>query len=195
MYYTREPYSNVDAVHVTRFLGLAPVGNKDKQASYLSTISNYIHVNIFVLLLIWSWDELIRMLFSCVSDNILQLLVITSSFYALKYSFDNPLHLSLLLRNLFTQFLLLQHLQCLVLRLVQSHQPLPYLHTHMGRKQIMQQKLERDLAIAFLIHSTGDMMSTKKGRNMELEMVIGCVLSLYPLALVLEGKIATFSMM
>ncbi|CAL2274692.1 unnamed protein product [Prunus armeniaca] len=31
MYYAREPYSNVDAVHVTRFLGLAPVGNKDKQ--------------------------------------------------------------------------------------------------------------------------------------------------------------------
>ncbi|BFG39723.1 hypothetical protein CerSpe_259970 [Prunus speciosa] len=31
VYYAREPYSNVDAVHVTRFLGLAPVGNKDKQ--------------------------------------------------------------------------------------------------------------------------------------------------------------------
>lgn len=39
MYYAREPYSNVDAVHVTRFLGLASVGNKDKQASYLSIIS------------------------------------------------------------------------------------------------------------------------------------------------------------
>ncbi|XP_062010688.1 zinc finger CCCH domain-containing protein 64-like [Rosa rugosa] len=31
MFYAREPYSNVDAVHVTRFIGLAPVGNKDKQ--------------------------------------------------------------------------------------------------------------------------------------------------------------------
>ncbi|KAM7259794.1 hypothetical protein ACFE04_015535 [Oxalis oulophora] len=31
VFYDREPYSNVDAVHVTRFLGLAPVGNKDKQ--------------------------------------------------------------------------------------------------------------------------------------------------------------------
>ncbi|KAL4397560.1 hypothetical protein AHAS_Ahas01G0204100 [Arachis hypogaea] len=31
IYYTREPYSNVDAVHVTRFIGLASVGNKDKQ--------------------------------------------------------------------------------------------------------------------------------------------------------------------
>lgn len=35
VFYAREPYSNVDAVHVTRFFGLAPVGNKvgnkDKQ--------------------------------------------------------------------------------------------------------------------------------------------------------------------
>ncbi|XP_021896794.1 LOW QUALITY PROTEIN: zinc finger CCCH domain-containing protein 64 [Carica papaya] len=31
VFYAREPYSNVDAVHVTRFLGLASVGNKDKQ--------------------------------------------------------------------------------------------------------------------------------------------------------------------
>ncbi|KAG4976536.1 hypothetical protein AAZX31_13G087400 [Glycine max] len=31
IYYAREPYSNVDAVHVTRFIGLASVGNKDKQ--------------------------------------------------------------------------------------------------------------------------------------------------------------------
>ncbi|KAK4774286.1 hypothetical protein SAY86_009221 [Trapa natans] len=31
VFYAREPYANVDAVHVTRFLGLAPVGNKDKQ--------------------------------------------------------------------------------------------------------------------------------------------------------------------
>ncbi|KAJ9688137.1 hypothetical protein PVL29_014063 [Vitis rotundifolia] len=31
IFYDREPYSNLDAVHVTRFLGLAPVGNKDKQ--------------------------------------------------------------------------------------------------------------------------------------------------------------------
>jgi len=31
IYYAREPYSNFDAVHVTRFIGLASVGNKDKQ--------------------------------------------------------------------------------------------------------------------------------------------------------------------
>ncbi|KAL3623646.1 hypothetical protein CASFOL_032462 [Castilleja foliolosa] len=31
VYYDREPYSNVGAVHVTRFLALAGVGNKDKQ--------------------------------------------------------------------------------------------------------------------------------------------------------------------
>ncbi|CAA3005513.1 zinc finger CCCH domain-containing 64 [Olea europaea subsp. europaea] len=31
VFYAREPYINVDAVHVTRFFGLAPVGNKDKQ--------------------------------------------------------------------------------------------------------------------------------------------------------------------
>uniref|UniRef100_A0A803NTJ9 C3H1-type domain-containing protein n=1 Tax=Cannabis sativa TaxID=3483 RepID=A0A803NTJ9_CANSA len=31
VFYAREPYSNVDAVHVTRFIGLSAVGNKDKQ--------------------------------------------------------------------------------------------------------------------------------------------------------------------
>lgn len=31
IFYAREPYSNSEAVHVTRFLGLAAVGNKDKQ--------------------------------------------------------------------------------------------------------------------------------------------------------------------
>ncbi|XP_024967831.1 zinc finger CCCH domain-containing protein 64 isoform X2 [Cynara cardunculus var. scolymus] len=31
VYYAREPYMNVDAVHVTRFVGLAPVGNASKQ--------------------------------------------------------------------------------------------------------------------------------------------------------------------
>ncbi|PKU68284.1 zinc finger CCCH domain-containing protein 59 isoform X1 [Dendrobium catenatum] len=31
VFYAREPYSNDDAVHVTRFLGLATVGNKEKQ--------------------------------------------------------------------------------------------------------------------------------------------------------------------
>lgn len=34
VFYAREPYSNVDAVHVTRFFGLAMVGNKDKQVEY-----------------------------------------------------------------------------------------------------------------------------------------------------------------
>ncbi|ONK59274.1 uncharacterized protein A4U43_C08F4770 [Asparagus officinalis] len=31
IFYARQPYSNTDSVHVTRFLGLAAVGNKDKQ--------------------------------------------------------------------------------------------------------------------------------------------------------------------
>lgn len=31
VYFDREPYANVDALHATRFLGLSPVGNKDKQ--------------------------------------------------------------------------------------------------------------------------------------------------------------------
>uniref|UniRef100_A0A2P2JC73 Uncharacterized protein MANES_03G034200 n=2 Tax=Rhizophora mucronata TaxID=61149 RepID=A0A2P2JC73_RHIMU len=31
VFYAREPYSNIEAVHVTRFLGLASVGNRDKQ--------------------------------------------------------------------------------------------------------------------------------------------------------------------
>ncbi|KAL2553721.1 Zinc finger CCCH domain-containing protein 64 [Forsythia ovata] len=31
VFYAREPYINVDAVHVTRFFGLAPVGNRNKQ--------------------------------------------------------------------------------------------------------------------------------------------------------------------
>lgn len=35
VFYAREPYSNVDAVHVTRFFGLAMVGNKDKQVEFV----------------------------------------------------------------------------------------------------------------------------------------------------------------
>ncbi|KAH6803156.1 CwfJ-like family protein / zinc finger family protein [Perilla frutescens var. frutescens] len=31
IYYDREPYANIGAAHVTRFISLAPVGNKDKQ--------------------------------------------------------------------------------------------------------------------------------------------------------------------
>ncbi|XP_074280728.1 zinc finger CCCH domain-containing protein 64 isoform X2 [Silene latifolia] len=31
VFYAREPYANEDALHVTRFFGLAPVGNKEKQ--------------------------------------------------------------------------------------------------------------------------------------------------------------------
>ncbi|KAF5935217.1 hypothetical protein HYC85_026346 [Camellia sinensis] len=31
VFFAREPYANVEAVHVTRFIGLAPVGNKNKQ--------------------------------------------------------------------------------------------------------------------------------------------------------------------
>ncbi|KAL8136514.1 hypothetical protein V2J09_002515 [Rumex salicifolius] len=36
VFYAREPYSNIDAVHVTRFIGLAYVGNKSKQVWFLS---------------------------------------------------------------------------------------------------------------------------------------------------------------
>lgn len=36
VFYSREPYANIDAVHVTRFIGLAPVGNTDKQVFYLT---------------------------------------------------------------------------------------------------------------------------------------------------------------
>ena len=38
VYYSREPYSNVDAVHVTRFIGLASVGNREKQVCYFSFV-------------------------------------------------------------------------------------------------------------------------------------------------------------
>lgn len=34
VFYDRQPYFNTGAVHVTRFIGLAPVGNKDKQVSF-----------------------------------------------------------------------------------------------------------------------------------------------------------------
>jgi len=35
IYYAREPYTNVDAVHITRFIGLASVGNRNKQVCLL----------------------------------------------------------------------------------------------------------------------------------------------------------------
>ncbi|CAM8987550.1 unnamed protein product [Rhodiola kirilowii] len=38
VFYAREPYYNIGVSHVTRFLGLAPVGNKDKQ-KFLHAIS------------------------------------------------------------------------------------------------------------------------------------------------------------
>lgn len=31
VYYDREPYDNIDVSHVTRFIALASVGNKEKQ--------------------------------------------------------------------------------------------------------------------------------------------------------------------
>ncbi|GFY98454.1 CwfJ-like family protein [Actinidia rufa] len=34
VFYAREPYANTEAVHVTRFLGLGAVGNKDRQGAY-----------------------------------------------------------------------------------------------------------------------------------------------------------------
>jgi hypothetical protein len=55
-------------------------------------------------------------------------------------------------------------------------------------------KPQRGLVIVFMTHNIGDMMSPKNGRDMELEMVISCVLNLYLLGLVREGKNATFNM-
>lgn len=44
VYFDREPYANVDALHVTRFLGLAPVGNKDKQVLQPTFELNFLQV-------------------------------------------------------------------------------------------------------------------------------------------------------
>lgn len=49
VFYAREPYANIDAVHVTRFIGLAPVGNTDKQVftfsqEYTSTSSMQLYI-------------------------------------------------------------------------------------------------------------------------------------------------------
>lgn len=39
VFYAREPYLNVDSSHVTRFLGLAQVGNKNKQVIVFASYS------------------------------------------------------------------------------------------------------------------------------------------------------------
>lgn len=49
VFYAREPYSNIDAMHATRFLGLAPVGNKAKQVWLLSW-ENFNNCQLFLLL-------------------------------------------------------------------------------------------------------------------------------------------------
>lgn len=46
VFYAREPYSNADAVHVTRFIGLAPVGNKEKQVNYPSLLCVIDHLRL-----------------------------------------------------------------------------------------------------------------------------------------------------
>ncbi|KAL7168667.1 hypothetical protein ACSBR2_039000 [Camellia fascicularis] len=38
-FFAREPYANVEAVHVIRFIGLAPVGNKNKQVLSESSVT------------------------------------------------------------------------------------------------------------------------------------------------------------
>ncbi|KAG2238206.1 hypothetical protein Bca52824_092577 [Brassica carinata] len=40
VFYAREPYLNVDSSHVTRFLGLAQVGNKTNRVTSLASFSN-----------------------------------------------------------------------------------------------------------------------------------------------------------
>jgi hypothetical protein len=58
----------------------------------------------------------------------------------------------------------------------------------------MPRKPQRGIVIVLMTHNIGDMMSPKNGRDMEQEMVISCVLNLYLLGLVREGKNATFNM-
>uniref|UniRef100_A0A6V7QTD5 C3H1-type domain-containing protein n=1 Tax=Ananas comosus var. bracteatus TaxID=296719 RepID=A0A6V7QTD5_ANACO len=47
VFYGREPYSNSEAAHVTRFIGLATVGNKDKQC-YVSILITYMPSQRFI---------------------------------------------------------------------------------------------------------------------------------------------------
>ncbi|URE35275.1 zinc finger CCCH domain-containing protein [Musa troglodytarum] len=57
VFYAREPYTNNESLHVTRFLGLAAVGNKDKQLcamkevnAYITLLGHYITVVIYICL-------------------------------------------------------------------------------------------------------------------------------------------------
>ncbi|KAL6974538.1 hypothetical protein U1Q18_028723 [Sarracenia purpurea var. burkii] len=50
VFYAREPYVNIDAVHVTRFLGLAPVGNKDKQHLRFCVLVIFRHLGFYAIL-------------------------------------------------------------------------------------------------------------------------------------------------
>lgn len=49
VYFDREPYANADALHATRFLGLAPVGNKDKQVPPPTFDLNFLQAFVKVL--------------------------------------------------------------------------------------------------------------------------------------------------
>ena len=53
VFYAREPYLNVDSSHVTRFLGLAQVGNKNKQVYSLivHVTRAWLFISICILLL------------------------------------------------------------------------------------------------------------------------------------------------
>ncbi|PQQ16978.1 zinc finger CCCH domain-containing protein 64 [Prunus yedoensis var. nudiflora] len=128
VYYAREPYSNVDAVHVTRFLGLAPVGNKDKQ--------KFIHA---------------------ISPTP------ASTMSSVEISTKSP-----------------------------TTTLSPYTYGEKTDHATEAGKRSRD-SISDSQYWRYDV--NQKRQKHGLEMVIGSVLSLYPLALVPEGKIATFSMM
>lgn len=49
VYFDREPYANADALHTTRFLGLAPVGNKNKQVPQPTFGLNFLQAFVKVL--------------------------------------------------------------------------------------------------------------------------------------------------
>lgn len=48
VFYAREPYLNTESTHVTRFIGLAQVGNKNKQVCSIVPSTRAWYLIIFV---------------------------------------------------------------------------------------------------------------------------------------------------
>ena len=72
VFYAREPYTNNESVHVTRFLGLAAVGNKDKQVCFS---------RFMILVQIWIIDKCNKFFFTYFSlVQTLYLFFIASTF-------------------------------------------------------------------------------------------------------------------